>query len=547
MTRAAPIVAMLWENWRLSRVEAGQRLGLGLVAGSAALVWFDAGAIIAFWILIAVHAYFWFSISKLNGGRFTDGYKPGFPLYLLFARPVPTAAFVGVAMVYDAISCVALYLVSAALLGFAFGQPLPLFSVALYLVVFHLACTCLQWSTRSRVVQWTGSIVVGWPFVFLLINRVKHPLQVEFSLTENVVMALVGIVAVGLTIAGVARQRRGDAVATAPQQKEGSGGYPVWLVALFRFRCPTSSATKAQVWFELKSSGLPVLAIGLGVAMLIFLLFAISIAVAPVRNAAIGIAMFSVPLVLFLCGGNAFGIRRKQGRTYASSFEATQPYGTAELAGLKLLVRTACVLAALIAIGMSVWVSSSFVSDWGPWLTKGKDAGEGLLKLRHKIENTFAGQTGYTHAAQALLASIVVAGMVAWQSAREALRARYPRRLLVVQWLPAVWGLAIILLTLAIRKGFGPVPLVGEIVRASFWIFGAVMLLATIYFLWSGFAERVLTIRYACGALVVSAAFGVAWRAGMPVGDVVGILWLALGILMVGVLAPWALNRIRHA
>jgi hypothetical protein len=547
MTRAAPIVAMLWENWRLSRVEAGQRLGLGLVAGSAALIWFDAGATIAFWIIIAVHAYFWFSISKLNGGRFTDGYKPGFPLYLLFARPVPTAAFVGVAMAYDAISCVALYLISAALLGFAFGQPLPLFSVALYLVVFHLACTCIQWSTRSRVLQWTGSIVVGWPFVFLLINRVKYPLQVEFSLTENVVMALVGIVSVGLTVAGVARQRRGDAVATAPQQKEGSGGYPVWLVALFRFQCPTSSATKAQVWFELKSSGLPVLTIGLGVAMLIFLLFAISIALAPVRNAAVGIAMFSVPLVLFLCGGNAFGIRRKQGRTYASAFELTQPYGTAQLAGLKVLVRAACVLTALIAIGTSVWASSSFMSDWAPWFLEGKNASEGLLKLRQKFAHDFGGQTGYAYPAFAIVASIAVASMVAWQASREALRARYPRLLLVVQWLPAVWGLAIILLTLGVRKGFGPVPLVGEIVRATFWISGAVMVFVTIYILWRGFVERVLTTRYACGSLVISVAFGAAWRAGIPAGDFIGILWLSLVILMVGVLAPWSLNRIRHA
>src|SRR5688572_11431681 len=105
MISAKPIVALLWENWRLTRVEAGQRLGLGMVLGSAALAMSGNGAAVAFWILFSLYAVFYLSVAKLNGGRFMDGYKPGFPLYLLYTRPVPTAAFVGVAMAYDAITC----------------------------------------------------------------------------------------------------------------------------------------------------------------------------------------------------------------------------------------------------------------------------------------------------------------------------------------------------------------------------------------------------------------------------------------------------------
>ena len=103
-----------------------------------------------------------------------------------------------------------------------------------------------------------------------------------------------------------------------------------------------------------------------------------------------------------------------------------------------------------------------------------------------------------------------------------------------------------ILLALALGQGLDLAPLVRTIFIASFWIFGAAMVTATIYFLWSGLARRVLTIRYACGALAMSAAFGVAWRAGIPAGDVVGILWLVLLILMASVVAPWALSRVRH-
>ena len=49
-----------------------------------------------------------------------------------------------------------------------------------------------------------------------------------------------------------------------------------WLINLFRFPCPTSSATRAQVWLDLKSNGLPVLTIGVALAIVILLLSAIS-------------------------------------------------------------------------------------------------------------------------------------------------------------------------------------------------------------------------------------------------------------------------------
>ena len=40
----SPVLAMLWENWRLTRVEAAWKLALGIVAASAVLVVFAAVA-----------------------------------------------------------------------------------------------------------------------------------------------------------------------------------------------------------------------------------------------------------------------------------------------------------------------------------------------------------------------------------------------------------------------------------------------------------------------------------------------------------------------
>jgi hypothetical protein len=544
----SPVVAMLWENWRLTRVEAAQRMGLGLLAGAGALTLMDNGATAAFWFVLVAHSFIWFSIAKLNGGKFADGYKPGFPFFLLYTRPVSTVMLVGVAMAYDALTCLAMYLTSAALLGFVFGEPLPVFSVALVILASHFAYACVQWSTRSRLVQWIGSIPFYLPLFLMLQAKVESSLDFQFSLAENTFLVLMCVVSFALTVAGVTRQRRGDIVSVVAQQKEGTGGYPDWLVNLVRFRCPTSSATRAQMWFELRSSGLPVLAIGLGVAILIFVLFLVSVSIPPVRYAAISVTMFCVPVMLFGLGVNAFGIRSRQGRTYASTFEMTQPFGTARLAALKLLVRTACVVVALVAIGLSVWGSSSFIGEWDSWIPSGSnvDASPGLLELRRQVGKQLAGLAWPAFTALAAVGAILIAGIVALQATRPALKARYPHVLLVVQWLPAVWGLALLLLTLAIRAGFAPAPLVGAIVTATLWVAGAAMVLGTIYFLWSGLGKRTITSGYAWGALGMAALFAAPASLG-PDGGKIGHYLLALLILMIMILAPWSLGRVRHA
>ncbi len=366
--------------------------------------------------------------------------------------------FVGVTVGYDALSGVVLYLVSAALVGFAFDQPLPLFSVIPWILASRLGYTCIQWSTPNRIVQWVGSFVVYAPMFILLQHRVGSPPQVELSITENAVMILVGVVSFALTVVGVARQRRGDFVPVAPRS-ERSGGYPVWFVSLFRFPCPTTSPTRAQVWFELKSSGLPVLSIGLAMAVVTFLLYAISIVVAPVRPAAVAAPiMFGLPILLLYLGGNAFGIRRRQGRTYVSAFEATQPYNTAQLASVKLLVRTACVLAALIVVGVSLWASSSLMSAWTEWIPDGQqaDAKPGLLKARQEIGDAFGGLTAYALAVLPVVMSVAVALVVASLAAFTALRARYFRRLLVAGSLLLLFVLALVLLAWAVERGIAP-------------------------------------------------------------------------------------------
>lgn len=338
----SPIVAMLWEHWRLTRVEAAGRLALTLVAAAAFIVLAPRepgsgagdGTFHAFFAAAAVHASLWLSVMKLNGGRFLDGYHPGFQLHLLYTRPVSTAALVGVSMAYAALAASAIYLVWALLMRALFDYPFPLLPVAAWIAVLQLVQAAAYWTTRSKFVQWAGSLAAFVGCLVLALRRagsgalVSPDLQPEqwlalfdYSFIDYAMIAAIALASFGITVVGVARQRRGDARPPRPAVSHRSG-FSDWLAGRFKFLCPTTSATQAQLWFDFRASGLGVLGIGVFLAALIPLLYVVGGPVAAVRPYAI-FSTAIAPLALLMAGGNAFGIRRRQGRTYASLFDST--------------------------------------------------------------------------------------------------------------------------------------------------------------------------------------------------------------------------------
>ena len=114
-----------------------------------------------------------------------------------------------------------------------------------------------------------------------------------------------------------------------------------------------------------------------------------------------------------------------------------------------------------------------------------------------------------------------------------------------------LYGLALVLLALGQRWNG-----LEAILRGTSWVAASAIVLATGYLLWRGFAEQLLTLRQASGAVLVSAALAAACLtllrragvslAGMPAADAVWMLSSALLPLMASVLAPWSLSRIRH-
>jgi hypothetical protein len=591
MTLRSPVAAILWETWRVTRVEAAWKLACGIVGALAVLALsaavapaddafyegiIDMGAAIAMTLLVLPHLAPWLSLARLNGDR------PGFPLYLHYTRPTRTAVIVGLPMAYLTAMSSAIYLVSALLLRVTSGYAFPLLPVAAWIAALTLVVVA-TWSPRDRTI----AVLVWWIAVMYAqgkaVGRLTAveipdtfdwpprlwPTLFDWPLTDYAWIALIGVAAFAVTVAGVTRQRRGDAWVKVPSAPR--DGFWDLLVDGFRFPCPSSSATRAQVWLDLKSNGLPVLTIGVTLAIVILLVSAIANPIDAAINAAPDVSCPIVecfyvramppllaPLslvIMLLLGGNAFGIRRRQGRAYMSAFEATHAHGTARLAALKVLVKSVCVLAAIIAIGVSVWISMPLLGDAvfiQMWSVP-------LNSQLSEINGAIAALTGYE---QLALAVVAVVGVVIWVAAFAvfgALRTRYSRRASIAAFLLLLYGLAFAWLAVGVRVDPETASQfhLDVVYGAMRWIATAAMVITTVYVFWTGFAERVLTVRYAGGAVAMSAAFGAAWLtvlhmagaqlAGMSATNAISVVSPALLPLMASVLAPWSLSRIRHA
>ncbi len=573
MTMRSAAAAMLWENWRLTRVEAAQRLVQGMLLASAVLAvstFFgpvgNDSARLSLLLLGFTYVPLWMSVARLNGGRFMDGYRPGYPFRFFYTRPVRTVVLVAAPMAYNVASVVALYLLSALVLRAAFGYPYPLLPLAALLAAFHVVQWAAQWATSNKVVQWIGSTAGGMGFSVLAVwHGQEWPARFEIAGGVYGLIALIAAAAFGLTVAGVARQRRGDTPA-GPRTTTRSG-FAEWLAGRIRLPCPSSSPARAQVWLELRSSGLPVLTIGLGLALVIPLAFVVTtqldvalsrfFAEPATRGVAPIVAIFSLPAVLLL-GGNAFGIRSRQGRRYVSSFDAIQACGTARMAGLKVMVRAACLLGALLAIGASFWTSASVIpfdvfEDNDAFIDKSRAPISGWMRA---IEGALRAMSADQQLALALVIVVMVIVMVGWRASHAALRGRYARALNTAGSLLLLLGVGLVLLVFVGQRWSG-VTTLGDVVFGTMrWIVAAAVVLATAYLFWSVVAERLLTPRQAGGVALVAAAFAAAWvmtlrAAGVPLADMpaTDAVWLLTPVLLppiAGVLVPWSYSRVRH-
>jgi hypothetical protein len=259
-----------------------------------------------------------------------------------------------------------------------------------------------------------------------------------------------------------------------------------------------------------------------------------------------------VALLLLAAGGNAFGIRRKQGYTYASVFDATQASRTGPMAGLKVLVRSACVLAALGMLVCSIWLSAPLMSRWPETAQQAVQ----IERARDGLAGAFAAFGGIELAALLVIVSGAVTLLVTVRAILEAVFTRYRRRAVIVGAALLLYPLTLVSLDLA-GSGSRWDVFMHAVFDVSVWSATAGIVFGTLYLFWRILAERLMTPLQTGGVVLISAVLLAAWMTmlranGVNLGDLSApsafwAMWPVVVLpLLASALAAWSLSRVRH-
>jgi len=258
--------------------------------------------------------------------------------------------------------------------------------------------------------------------------------------------------------------------------------------------------------------------------------------------------MVLAPFVVLRMGiDNVFGLQRKPGRTYASTFDASQAIGTLPLVTIKVLVRASCFLFALSALAVSVWLSVPLLREWSTILPRNHEA---LISGRRAVASAIEALTGPQRAALAMLIVSGNSATVALAASLQVLRLLHPMRVYAGSLAFLVYTLMFLLWARQASAGIEAV-----IMGAYPWVLAAAISLSTLHVFRLAITERLITARHAVGAALLWAACATSWLmltqggldiAAMPWASVALMLSLSLLPATAVALTPWAYSLIRH-
>jgi len=376
----SPAMVMLWESWMLTRWGYLSRLVIALVFILLVSTVYETRERVDESDLLALRLICGFvcllcGLSALGVGRSQDG-RSGFPFYLGFSRPAPTWLQVIIPMTYRTVCCTALYLIPILVTHFAYGMTNLSIASALVIVPITLMIQANSWWTdRKGISRLIVSVTVYFSIAALIyytlhyneLTRGEDPFPIwwsfSFSLQDYLIILLVSVVAVLVTLAGVESQRHGDEVLDFWQSKTSSvlKADSDWFAELYQIECPTTSAKRAELWSEINGRGLPAFVWSLLTALSIPMLWYLSnlLDSEPLFGIGTGIAV-CVPIA----AAPTLGIVTKQGSAYMSTFDATRPLNTAWLTGMKMGVAVVSMIAGMLMIAISFWLSTPLVEGF---------------------------------------------------------------------------------------------------------------------------------------------------------------------------------------
>jgi len=371
-----PATAVLWECWRVSRLLLASVMFLAMLVGAGlnALPIDDERVA----TLLVVWAFYFAVFGQLWTLNIDS--RTGFTLRLGFTRPIPTWVLVTVPMVYVAASSAVTYIVPILFLRTALGIPLPLLPAALASTVC-LTWVAFSWSSANPVRRRAFAAILWLIAMIWIMSNLSEAggppttgvaETFTFSTAGYGWMALFSAAAFWVTIAGVARQRRGDdGFAPIQPTREDAVARPrnafrAWIADRLGVKCPVSSPERAQLWFEVSTAGGHVLTTGILTALAAPIFFTILSANGMLGEAVYFWVWFPLMVPVLVALPSMLGLRQKQGASYLDAFAATRPMGTARLVGLKVLVTSLALLLSWVVLVAGLWILAVELAVWGP-------------------------------------------------------------------------------------------------------------------------------------------------------------------------------------
>lgn len=354
----SPNQAILWEFWRMNRIDAGVRMGAVCVF---ALLLFTAaerlGGIQA-QVIRGIVTLLMLSLSVMSASWMNALDHAGmvYNFRLAFVRPVTSLQIVLIPMMLVVFLAITCYLLPALILRNLWGAPVPIVGPCV-LVASQVACFCAAvWSCSTRPRRWVSLVLTASLIAFLFSVFVwRHQSEVPFLLemgrpeyfdlwlSEILVCVVLFVGAVCITWRSIDRQRHG--VSTKPWPKMFRKSKPVSVstaeIGISETGRRFSGPVAAQFWYEVRQVGPNALRLGI---VLPLLLFAFLVPVAWIdtkwqyASHVWLVAMLACPVLFqFVGADSALGLLNRNGAVYLSSFDATRPMACDALIAIKLL------------------------------------------------------------------------------------------------------------------------------------------------------------------------------------------------------------------
>lgn len=547
----APVVAMLWEWWRITYRQVLFFGVLALAGGWSVLARTGSdprGAFVVFMLIVSLAPAG--AMAAWSRNPFA-----GYPLPLAFVRPVSTRLLVGVPMAYMAFICAAIYAVPAIVLRIGLGAPLPVAPVAALLAVAMALFCASNWFTRGKAKRLLATVALliaagpAWRWLNPWHGAAGGPFppplatdSVQLGVERYAVLVLAAVGAWAAAVTGVAAQRRGDDMADNGRLTPATPGraaqkgmveqFRVVMDVVARVPCPTSSPLAAEIWIEVRARALPVIAMGVVLALLAPGVLAVEGSTGD-RILLVTFAALSLSIP-FLSGiSTSFWNRASSMRAPMSPFEATRPMGTARLVAVQVGVAAAGIIGAWAVIAIAAVLSLPLYHDGA------------AASLWHALAARPAAQV----AGAAVLGVAAFTTVIALLATVRAVGAIYGLRL----WLGAV---AVVAYTIALAFAVATQHLSEAAIGVHLWALAVAIPVGTGYAVVRVLAARVLragqllAIAAAWLALAGLAAFvmGGIGAALEPLAPAVAVLTLSAALLPLSaaVAAPWAYSRMRH-